>query len=108
VTPSPEEIKAGKDASRRIGTYEARKHRLRRSLIRVGILGLGFLFCVHALGGGWMGLLAGALLWVTPVIFIRFLLRWERHIDLKTMQSLHEKYGSAIDSQLGPESSPPQ
>lgn len=97
VTPSLEEIQKGRDAFRRIGTYEKRWQRARRSFIYVSILGLLFLFSVHVMGGGWGVLILVALLWFAPVVFIGSLLKLTLTIDQKTIQDLRKKYGAEID-----------
>jgi hypothetical protein len=104
MTPSLEEIKAGREAFRLIEAYKKRRQRSTRAYLRDTLLALLFAYGLFALGAGWVAL--GAIpLWLFPRILTDYLLSRRCKKDLATLEDLRKKYGAAIDSELEVEKS---
>jgi hypothetical protein len=100
VPPSPEEIKKGKDAFRRIGNYDKSKQRIRKLAVSTGIFGVLFILSLHSMGAGWTEVILCGGLWLCPELVMRLCLKWQLNHDLTTLRLLREKYGAAIDSDM--------
>jgi len=99
MTPSPEEIEAGRKAFRLIEAYKKRRQRSTGAYLRDGLFAFLFAFGLCALGAGWVAL--GAIpLWLFPRILTDYLLRRRSKKDLATIESLRQKYGASIDTEL--------
>jgi hypothetical protein len=100
MNPTPAEISEGQKALRLIEAYKKRRQRSVGAYIREALWASLFALGLRAMGTDWLGTMIIIPIWLAPRILTDYLVKRRLEKDLATIQDLHSKYGTAIDSEL--------